>query len=89
MQVLAAMAIDCSTMVRAGSLVLRISAVAADTAKAPPGTADDENALDVGDQQEGFQVPQHLVGPPFLGQFDHGACEIAVELLELRFEARE
>ena len=45
--------------------------------------------LRVGHQQQRFQMAQHAVGAPFLGQLDHGARQIAVELLELGFEARE
>ena len=51
--------------------------------------ADHVRVLDVGHQQQRFQMTQHAVGAPFLGQFHHGARQVAVVLLELGFEARE
>src|SRR5689334_13211470 len=34
-------------------------------------------------------MTQNLVGPPVLGKFDYAARQVAVELLQLRFESRE
>ena len=43
----------------------------------------------LGDQQQRLQMAQNLVRPPVLREFHHAAGQIAVKLLELRFEARE
>ena len=51
--------------------------------------AHDVGVLRVRHQQQRFQMPQHVVGAPFLGQLHHGARQVAVELLQLGFEARE
>ena len=89
---------------RADSLVLRSSAVAADDGERTAGAdgghalvrldhvavaAHDVGVLRVRHQQQRFQVAQHAVRAPLLGQFHHRARQIAVELLQLRFEARE
>ena len=81
-----------------------ISAVAAALAKGPPEpmaatplvgldhvavAADDVGVLGVGHQQQRFQMAQDAVGAPLLGQFDDGARQVAVVLLELGFEAGE
>ena len=43
----------------------------------------------VGNQQQGFQMPQKFVGAPVFRQFDGGAAEVAVILLQLGLEAAE
>ena len=52
-------------------------------------SADEEGLALVGDQKQGFQRAQHLVGAPVLGQLDGGAAQVAVILLQLRLEASE
>ena len=54
-----------------------------------PAAAEDVGVVHVGDQQEGFEVAQGLVGSPVLGQFHHRAGQVAVVLFELGFEAAE
>src|SRR5947209_6519226 len=53
------------------------------------GAGDEVGLFVVGDDQEGFEVAEHLVGAPVFGKFDGGAAELSVELLELGFEAGE
>ena len=43
----------------------------------------------VGDDEQGLEVAQHLVGAPVLGEFDGRAIQIAGILLELGLKARE
>ena len=45
-----------------------------------------QSILQVGDEQEGFQVPQHLVGAPVARQLHRGAPEVALVLLQLVLE---
>ena len=52
-------------------------------------SADEKRLGLVGDQQQGFELAQHLVGAPVLGQLDGGAAQVAVILLQLRLEAGE
>ena len=104
MQILPAIAMAFSAISRAPSFVFSISAVAAAMANGPPEpiaamsfvgldhvaiAADDVGVVGVGHQQQRFQVAQHAVGAPVLRQLHHGARQIAVELFELGFEARE
>ena len=44
---------------------------------------------EVGDDEQGLEVAEHLVGAPVLGELDGGAAEVAGELLQLGFEAAE
>src|ERR1017187_2028370 len=53
------------------------------------GAGDEEGLSDVGYQQEGLKVAEHLVGAPVLGKLDGGAVEVAGVLLELGLEARK
>ena len=43
----------------------------------------------VGDEKEGFEMAQHLVGAPLFAQLDRSTLEIPVVLLEFAFEPRE
>src|ERR1035438_3327082 len=53
------------------------------------GTGDEEGLADVGYQQQGLKVAEHLVGSPVLGKLDGSAVEVAGVLLELGLKARE
>src|SRR5665647_2535625 len=53
------------------------------------GTGDKEGLSDVGYQQQGLKVAEHLVGSPVLGELDGGAVEVAGVLFELGLKARE
>src|SRR5580698_10422143 len=50
---------------------------------------DDERGLRVGGNQHGFQPTQHAVGAPVLRELDGGACQVALVLFQLGFEAVE
>ena len=50
---------------------------------------DDQRMLAVGDRQHGLQAAQHAVGAPVLGQFDGGAQQVALVLLQLGLETLE
>ena len=104
MQILPAILMDFSTISRAPSLVFSISAVAARFGEGAAGAdggdalvgldhiavaADDVRVGRIGHQQQRFQVAQNAVRAPFLGQFHDAARQVAVELLQLGFEARE
>ena len=43
----------------------------------------------VRDDQERFELAQHLVGPPVLRELDRGALQVPAILVELRFETRK
>ena len=89
----------------ASSAVWRSSARAAASAKLPPEPIasrpsssgcsrsplprDQEALLAVGDDHQRLELAQGAVGAPVLGQLDHGALEVARELLELGLEAGE
>src|SRR5690606_20388224 len=50
---------------------------------------DDERGGRIRHAQHGFEVAQHAVGAPVLGQFHGGAHEVALVLLQLALEALE
>src|SRR5471032_3094048 len=52
-------------------------------------TRNDERSLRVGGNQHGFQPAQHAVRAPVLRELDGGACQIALVLFQLGFEAVE
>ena len=54
-----------------------------------PVAGEQEGLAGVGDDEQGFELAQHLVGAPVLGELDGGAAEVAGILLELGFEAGE
>ena len=45
--------------------------------------------LDVGDQQQGIEMPQNFVRSPVLCELNDGSGQVAVVLFEFGFEARE
>src|SRR5260370_9789471 len=51
--------------------------------------AEQEGSLLVGDQEQGFQMPQKFIGAPIFRKFDGGAAEAAVILLQLGLETAE
>ena len=53
------------------------------------GSADQEGLFQIGNHQQGFQVAQHLVGTPILGQFHCGTSQVAGVLFQLGLEAAE
>jgi hypothetical protein len=52
-------------------------------------SAEQERLFFVADQQQSFQMAQEFIGAPIFGQLDGAASEIAVVLLEFRFETAE
>src|SRR5258708_2405102 len=50
---------------------------------------DQEREVFVGDDQEGFELAQDLVGPPVASELDGGSLEVAAVFVELRLEFRE
>src|SRR5450631_2439489 len=40
------------------------------------GTADQECLLQIGDYEQSFEIPQHLVSPPILGKFHRGSAQV-------------
>src|ERR1700719_3790234 len=52
-------------------------------------TAEQIRLLLVANQQQGFQMPQKLVGAPIFCQLHCGTTQVAVILLQLRFKAAE
>src|SRR6185437_6554 len=52
-------------------------------------SAYDVSVIRVGHQQQGFQVPQYPVGPPFFCKLDYRPRQIAVVLFQLRFKTRK
>jgi hypothetical protein len=48
-----------------------------------------EHLLGVGDDEQGLELAEELVGAPVLGELDGGAAEVAAVLLELGLEAGE
>jgi hypothetical protein len=50
---------------------------------------DDQRILAIGNSQHGLEPPQCAVAAPVLGEFDRRAQQIALMLVELRFEAFE
>src|ERR1039458_4359105 len=52
-------------------------------------SADEKSLGLVGDQEQSLKLAEHLVGAPVLGQLNRGAANVAVILLQLRFEARK
>ena len=53
------------------------------------GAAEQKHLTAISDDQQRLEVAEHLVGSPVLGQLHCCSAEIAVILLELRFEAGE
>src|SRR5207248_967911 len=53
------------------------------------GATKQEHLAAIGDDEQCFEVAEHLVGTPVLGQLDRCPSEIAVVLLELGFKAGE
>ena len=51
--------------------------------------AQQERRFLIGNQQQCFQMPQKFVGAPVFREFDGGAAEVAVILLQLGLEAAE
>ena len=74
---------------------LGVGASAADCGYAAIGldhialSAEQKGLLFVADQEQRFQVAQIFIGAPVFGEFNCAAAEIAVVLLQLRFEAAE
>src|SRR5271163_1417830 len=52
-------------------------------------SAEQERLLFVAHQQQRFQMAQEFIGAPVLGQLDGTASQVAVVLLQFRFEAAE
>ena len=50
---------------------------------------EDVGVVQIGDQQQRLEVPQHLVGAPVLGHLHGTAGQVAVELLEFGFKTGE
>ena len=104
MQISAAILRDSSAISRALFEVFRIRARAAARANGPPdptadntvirlnqvaGAGNQERVPLVGHDQQRFQVPQDLVGPPILRQLDRRPGEISMGLFELALEPRK
>ena len=53
------------------------------------GARQEEGLVLVGDEEQGLELAQHLVGPPVLGELDRGARQVALVFLELRLEVLE
>src|SRR6202166_5399737 len=52
-------------------------------------SAEQEGRILVRNQKQRFQVAQEFVGAPIFGEFDGGAADVAVILLQFRLETAE
>ena len=50
------------------------------------GAADQQRVLRVDHGEQGFEPPQHAIGPPFLGQFGGRPRHVRRIILQLRLE---